>query len=72
MDVKARDQYVVEVHHRVRDRLEKAYEGHRMNVDLAHAYGVDTTWSKGSETRVAEIMAAIDAEDRSSYVRPTE
>ena len=72
MDVKARDQYVVEVHHRVRDRLDKAFEGPRMNVDLARADGVSTPWSKASETRVAEIMAAIDAEDRGSLVHPSE
>jgi tetratricopeptide (TPR) repeat protein len=41
----ARDKYVEEVHVRVRTYLEKALEGHRMNVELAKAYGLETEWS---------------------------
>ena len=51
IDAATRPQYIVDVHDRVREHLEKALEGHRMNVELAKAYGVDTPWSRGSESR---------------------
>lgn len=59
VEVTARPRYVTEVHNRVRPHLEKALEGHRMNVELAKAYGVDTRWSKGSEQRAVEIMERL-------------
>jgi tetratricopeptide (TPR) repeat protein len=69
--VTAREQYVVEVHDRVRPHLEKAIEGHRMNVELAKAYGVDTTWSKGSAVRMVEVMEMLAKDAKGNYVRPT-
>jgi tetratricopeptide (TPR) repeat protein len=66
----ARDQYVEEVHVRVRNYLEKALEGHRKNVELAKAYGVETTWSKGSATRMVQVMEALAKDAKGTYVRP--
>lgn len=65
-----RPKYVEEVHVRVREHLEKALEGHRMNVELAKAYGVETTWSKASAQRVVEVMALLDADLKGNYVTP--
>ena len=59
-----------EVHARVREHLEKALEGHRMNVELAKAFGVDTSWSRASEQRAIEIMALLQQEARGAYVTP--
>ena len=42
IELATRPTYVSDVHARVRADLEKALEGHRMNVELAKAYGVDT------------------------------
>jgi hypothetical protein len=70
LDPKARAQYVVEVHARVRDRLEKALDGHRTNLELAAAYGVDTYWSLESAARAVEILRVLDAEDRGVYITP--
>jgi tetratricopeptide (TPR) repeat protein len=70
MDVKARDHYVKEVHARVRAHLEKALEGHQMNVELANAYGVETMWSKASKERATEILTILGNEDRGTFVRP--
>ncbi len=66
----ARTTYVTEVHERVKEHLAKALEGHRMNVELAKAYGVDTAWSKGSETRAVQIMELIARESAGNYTRP--
>src|SRR6185436_6598645 len=57
IDAATRAKYVVEVHDRVREHLEKALDGHRMNVELAKAYGVETQWSKASAERAAEVLA---------------
>ena len=66
----ARKTYVSEVHERVKEHLAKALEGHRMNVELAKAYGVDTVWSKGSETRAVQILELIAREANGNYVVP--
>ena len=66
----ARTTYVAEVHARVKEHLAKALEGHRMNVELANAYGVDTEWSKGSEAQAARIMELLAKEGAGSYVLP--
>jgi tetratricopeptide (TPR) repeat protein len=70
IDTPTRPRYIAEVHDRVREHLEKALEGHRMNVELAHAYGVDTTWSKGSEQRATQIMTMLAKDTPGSYVTP--
>jgi tetratricopeptide (TPR) repeat protein len=66
----ARTKYVAEVHDRVRDHLEKALEGHRMNVELAGAFGVDTQWSDASKQRAAEVMTLLAQEAAGHYVTP--
>jgi tetratricopeptide (TPR) repeat protein len=71
MGQKTRPQYVVEVHNRVHEHLEKALEGHRMNVELAKAYGVDTQWSKGSEQRAGQIMEMLAKESAGDYLTPS-
>ena len=65
-----RDQYVVEVHDRVREHLAKALEGHRMNVELAKAYGVETTWSKGSAQQAVQVVDLIAKDNAGSFVMP--
>ncbi|MBL0221058.1 MAG: tetratricopeptide repeat protein [Myxococcales bacterium] len=70
IDAQTRPKYVADVHDRVREHLEKALEGHRMNVELAHAFGVDTQWSKGSEQRAVQILELIAKESKGSYVTP--
>jgi tetratricopeptide (TPR) repeat protein len=70
IDVATRPTYNREVHERVREHLEKALEGHRMNVELAKAFGVDTSWSKGSEQRAVQIMELLAKESRGDYVLP--
>ncbi|HUJ62386.1 MAG TPA: tetratricopeptide repeat protein [Kofleriaceae bacterium] len=70
IDSATRPRYVIEVHDRVREHLEKALEGHRMNVELAKAYGVDTTWSKGSAQRAAQIMEMLAKDSAGQYVTP--
>jgi len=70
IDEKTRPKYVADVHDRVREHLEKALEGHRMNVELAHAFGVDTAWSKGSEQRAAQIMELLAKDTKGAYVTP--
>jgi len=66
----ARKTYIAEVHERVKEHLAKALEGHRMNVELAKAYGVDTTWSKGSEVRAVQILELIARESAGNYTTP--
>jgi tetratricopeptide (TPR) repeat protein len=70
MDARAREQYVVEVHARVRHNLEKALDGHRMNVELAKAYGVQTSWSEASKVQAAEILNILAKESRGDLARP--
>jgi tetratricopeptide (TPR) repeat protein len=70
IDAQTRPKYVTDVHERVREHLTKALEGHRMNVELAHAFGVDTEWSKGSEQRAVQIMELIAKESIGSFVTP--
>ena len=48
----------------------KALEGHRMNVELAKAYGVDTPWSKGCEQRAVQIMEMLAKDHAGQYVTP--
>jgi predicted negative regulator of RcsB-dependent stress response len=71
IDAGTRDKYVVEVHERVREHLDKALDGHRMNVELAKAYGVETTWSKASAVKAAAVLELIARESAGQYVTPT-
>ncbi len=71
IDTLTRPRYLVDVHDRVREHLEKALEGHRMNIELAKAYGVDTTWSKGSEQRAVQIMQMLADDQAGHYVTPS-
>lgn len=68
--VATRPTYVADVHNRVRDDLAKALEGHRMNVELAKAYGVETTWSKGSEQQAVAIMDLLAKDTAGTFVTP--
>jgi hypothetical protein len=70
IEVATRPTYVADVHARVRSDLEKALEGHRSNVELAKAYGVDTTWSRGSERQAVAIMELLARDAPGSYVAP--
>ena len=70
IDIATRPIYVADVHARVRADLEKALEGHRMNVELAKAYGVDTAWSRGSERQAVAIMELLARDTPGSYVAP--
>jgi predicted negative regulator of RcsB-dependent stress response len=70
IDVAIRPTYVADVHTRVRPDLEKALEGHRMNAELAKAYGVETPWSRGSERQAAAIMELLARDAPGSYVAP--
>ena len=70
IEVGTRPTYVADVHTRVRPDLEKALEGHRMNVELAKAYGVETDWSRGSERQAAAIMEVLARDTPGSYVAP--
>jgi tetratricopeptide (TPR) repeat protein len=68
--VATRPTYVADVHLRVRQDLEKALEGHRMNIELARAFGVDTAWSKASERQAVAIMELLAKDAAGSYVTP--
>ncbi|HEX5062125.1 MAG TPA: tetratricopeptide repeat protein [Kofleriaceae bacterium] len=70
IDAATRQTYVVEVHERVKEHLDKALEGHRMNVELAKAYGVETVWSKASAKKAAEVMELLAREGAGQYVTP--
>lgn len=70
IDASTRPKYVIDVHERVREHLEKALEGHRMNVELAKAFGVETSWSKGSETRAVQLLELLAKEAQGQYVTP--
>lgn len=71
IDVATRPTYVADVHLRVRRDLEKALEGHRMNVELAKAYGVQTAWSRGSERQAVAIMDLLAKDLAGSYLAPS-
>jgi hypothetical protein len=71
VETATRSTYVADVHQRVRQNLEKALEGHRMNVELAKAYGVDTEWSKGSEQQAVAIMELLAKDSAGTYVTPS-
>lgn len=70
IEEKTRPKYITDVHERVREHLTKALEGHRMNVELAHAFGVDTEWSKGSERRAVQILEMIAKDSSGAFVTP--
>jgi tetratricopeptide (TPR) repeat protein len=66
----ARGTYNEEVHLKSREHLEKALEGHRMNVELAKAFGVDTAWSRGSAQRAAQLAELLAKDQAGDYVTP--
>lgn len=66
----ARDRYVHEVHDRMREHLQKALDGHRMNLELAKAYGVETTWSTGSAQQAAKVTELLAKDASGDLVRP--
>jgi tetratricopeptide (TPR) repeat protein len=70
MAASARPQYVVEVHERMRPHLKKALDGHRMNMELAKAYGVETSWSKGSAVRAAQMFELLQKDSAGDYIKP--
>ena len=70
IDNATRPKYVAEVHDNVREHLTKALEGHRMNVELAQAFGVETSWSRASATRAAEVMQLLAKDSAGNYVTP--
>lgn len=70
VDPRAKDAYVGEVHALVREDLDKALEGHRMNVALAEAYGVQTAWSEASKQKAAEILVVIQRESSARASTP--
>ena len=72
ISVAVRPIYVAEVHARVRPDLDKALEGHRMNVELARAYGVVTPWSEGSVRQAATIMELLSQDRAGHYARPAD
>jgi tetratricopeptide (TPR) repeat protein len=69
--VGAREKYVMEVHDRVRPHLVKALAGHKMNIELAKAYGVETSWSKGSAARVVQVFELLQKDSAGDYLKPT-
>lgn len=70
MAASARAQYVVEVHERMRPHLKKALDGHRMNLELAKAYGVETSWSKGSAVRATQMFELLQKDTAGDYIKP--
>jgi predicted negative regulator of RcsB-dependent stress response len=70
VEVVARPRYVIEVHERVREHLSKALDGHRMNVELAKAFGVETAWSRGSEQRAVQVMQLLAKDQAGDYETP--
>jgi tetratricopeptide (TPR) repeat protein len=70
IDAATRPVYITDIHARVRVDLEKALEGHRMNVELAKAYGVDTPWSQGSARQVVTITDLLAKDQAGTYVTP--
>lgn len=70
IDAATRPKYIAEVRDNVREHLAKALEGHRMNVELAKAYGVETSWSKASAVRATEVMELLAKDSAGDYVTP--
>ncbi len=70
IDTATRPTYVREVHDRVREHLEKALEGHRMNVELAKAYGVETDWSRASAEQTVKVIELLAREANGVYITP--
>src|SRR6185436_13923847 len=70
IDAATRPKYVDEVHDRVREHLEKALDGHRMNVELAKAFGVETNWSRASAQQAAKVMELLARDTAGQYVTP--
>jgi outer membrane protein assembly factor BamD (BamD/ComL family) len=70
VDVATRPAYVARLHADAHQDLQKALDGHRMNVELAKAYGIDTDWSRGSEEQAAKIMGLLAGEAAGKYVTP--
>jgi len=70
IDLATRPKYIADVHERVREHLAKALEGHRMNVELAKAYGVSTTWSEGSAERAQQIAELLAKDSAGDFVTP--
>lgn len=70
LDPSQRGHYVAEVHELARVHLQKALEGHKMNVELAKTYGVENAWSKASEARAVEVMELLAKDARGEYVVP--
>lgn len=66
----ARKKYVEDVHTRVHEDLEKALEGHRMNIELAKAFGVSTSWSEASAQRATEIVELLARDSAGQYDQP--
>ena len=42
-----------------------------MNVELAKAYGVDTTWSQGSAQRAAQLVDLLAKDAAGEFATPT-
>jgi TolA-binding protein len=70
IDAQTRAHYVAEVHERVREHLEKALEGHRMNVELAKAFGVETAWSRASAQRATQVLELLAKDSAGQLVTP--
>jgi len=66
-----RPRYLTEVHDKARVHLTKALDGHRMNLELAKAYGVETSWSRGSAVRAAQVFEMLQRDTAGNYVQPT-
>jgi len=66
----ARGTYNAEVHLKSREHLAKALEGHKMNVELAKAFGVETTWSRGSAQRAAQLTELLAKDQAGDFVTP--
>lgn len=71
IDAATRAKYIADVHARVHEHLEKALEGHRMNVELAKAFGVETSWSQASAQRAAQIADLLAKEAAGQYETPS-
>jgi TolA-binding protein len=70
IDAATRPKYIADVHDRVREHLAKALEGHRMNVELAKAYGVRTTWAQASADRATEVADLLAKDTAGQFVTP--
>jgi outer membrane protein assembly factor BamD (BamD/ComL family) len=70
VDLATRPRYVAQLHADARKDLEKALDGHKMNVELARAYGVETDWSRGSAEQAAKIAVLLEDDAAGTYVTP--